>query len=91
VGGHNLIESVQAGRVAVHGPHTENQRSQVSLLAPLGVLHSVEDAQGLAPKLAALWRDPQRNAPAVAARDALEAHRGAAARALEIVLEALDA
>ncbi|MGH2898314.1 MAG: 3-deoxy-D-manno-octulosonic acid transferase, partial [Solirubrobacteraceae bacterium] len=43
VGGHNLVEPVQAGRVVVHGPYTENQRTQEDLLAPLGVLHRVEN------------------------------------------------
>ncbi len=87
VGGHNLIEPVQAGKVVVHGPHTENQRSQVQLLDPLGVLYQIRSAGELQEMLRRLWLDPDRNAPAARAREALRSHQGATARALEIVLE----
>jgi 3-deoxy-D-manno-octulosonic-acid transferase len=86
VGGHNLLEPVQAGRVALHGPHVHNQRAQLELLAPLGVLHAVRDAEELRLTLARLWADPQRDAAARAAQPVLEAHRGAARRALALVL-----
>ena len=86
VGGHNLFEPIRAGRAVVHGPHIQNQRSQVALLEPLGVLHPVADAPELAARLCALWRDPERDAPARAARPVLEAHRGAIGRALAQVL-----
>jgi 3-deoxy-D-manno-octulosonic-acid transferase len=85
VGGHNLLEPVQAGRVALHGPHVHNQRAQLELLEPLGVLVSVADAAELCGQLARLWSDPQRDAPARAAQAALAAHRGAAQRALALV------
>ena len=87
VGGHNLLEPVQAGRVVVHGPHIQNQRHQERLLRPFGVLRRVENARELGPVLRALWADPQRNAPAEAARAGLLAHRGAAERALGLVLD----
>ena len=61
VGGHNLVEPVQAGRVVVHGPHLENQRSQARLLEPLGVLHRIDGAAQLSETLRLLWADPQRN------------------------------
>jgi 3-deoxy-D-manno-octulosonic-acid transferase len=86
VGGHNLLEPVAAGRVALHGPHVHNQRAQLELLAPLGVLHPVRDAAELRAALARLWADPQRDAPARAAQAVLESHRGAARRALALVL-----
>jgi 3-deoxy-D-manno-octulosonic-acid transferase len=91
VGGHNLLEPVAAGRVALHGPHVHNQRAQVELLAPLGVLYPVDDAPQLCAVLAQLWADPQRDAPARAAQAVLESHRGAAQRALALVLGAAHA
>jgi 3-deoxy-D-manno-octulosonic-acid transferase len=90
VGGHNLVEPVQAGRVVVHGPNVENQRTQVALLAPFGVLHSVENAAALERALRELWSDPERNAPAREAAKRLEEHRGASDRVLALVLAARD-
>jgi 3-deoxy-D-manno-octulosonic-acid transferase len=86
VGGHNLFEPVQAGKVVVHGPHVRNQRHQVQILEPLGVLHRVEDIQGLRSMLERLWKDPNRNAPAEAARARLLGHCGASQRALSLIL-----
>ena len=87
MGGHNLIEPVQAGKVVVHGTHTHNQRSQVQLLAPLGVLHPVASAGELTRVIAALWADPERNAPAARAHRELASHSGATGKALDLLLE----
>lgn len=91
VGGHNLVEAVRMGRVIVVGPHLWNQRSQVGLLEPLGVLRRIESEDDLLPALQALWLDSERHAPALRAAGVLEEHQGAADRAVEIVCEALDA
>jgi len=88
VGGHNLVEPVQAGRIAVHGPHTENQRTQEALLAPMGVLRRVENAADLERALRELWARPERNASAREAAKRLDEHRGATERVLRAVLEA---
>jgi 3-deoxy-D-manno-octulosonic-acid transferase len=88
VGGHNLVEPVQAGKVVVHGPHTQNQRAQERLLAPRGVLRRVESARELRPALERLWQDPARHRAAEDARDWLALQRGAAARAVEAVQRA---
>jgi 3-deoxy-D-manno-octulosonic-acid transferase len=88
VGGHNLVEPVQAGRVTVHGPNVQNQRTQQGLLEPLGVLRRAENAAELERVLRELWLTPDRNAPAREAAKRLEEHRGAADRVLSLVLEA---
>lgn len=90
IGGHNLVEPVQAGRVTVHGPNIQNQRTQESLLGPLGVLRRAENATELERVLRELWLTPDRNAPAREAAKHLDAHRGAADRVLRLVLEARD-
>ncbi len=85
IGGHNLVEPVQAGRVVLHGPHTQSQRTQQRLLEPLGVLRPVRDARELSRQVAELWKDPQRNAAADRARPMLVRHRGACERALAAI------
>jgi 3-deoxy-D-manno-octulosonic-acid transferase len=82
VGGHNLLEPVFAGRMVVAGPHTQNQRVQVELLEPLGVLLRVERADQLAARFTAIWQDPKREDRAARACEALAAHRGALQRSL---------
>ena len=86
VGGHNLLEPVQAGKVVVHGPYTQNQRHQLELLEPLEVLHRVEGSHQLGAKLGALWKDPERNRPAQRAGDALRRQRGTVERVLPLIL-----
>ena len=88
VGGHNLIEPVQSGRVVVHGPHIQNQRHQAQLLQPFGVLHRVRNPEELTRVLGELWADAARDAPTADARAGLLAHRGALERTLELVLPA---
>ncbi|MCE2390051.1 MAG: 3-deoxy-D-manno-octulosonic acid transferase [Proteobacteria bacterium] len=72
IGGHNLLEPVRAGRVAIHGPHMHNQRAQLELLRPFGALESVADSGELAEAVVRLWKDPERDAPARAALRALD-------------------
>ena len=90
VGGHNLVEPVQAGRVVVHGPHVHNQRPQAELLEPYGVLNRVDSAGALRAELERLWHQKDRHRPAREAGAALAAHRGAARRCLELVLGSLS-
>jgi 3-deoxy-D-manno-octulosonic-acid transferase len=89
VGGHNLLEPVRAGKVVLHGPHLENQRTQVEVLRPLGVLHPVADESALEATLERLWKDGDRNEPARAAIAVLDGHRGAATRTLDLIMEQL--
>ncbi|MEE8557730.1 MAG: glycosyltransferase N-terminal domain-containing protein [Myxococcota bacterium] len=90
VGGHNLLEPVQAGKVVVHGPHVHNQRPQVELLEPYGVLYRVGSAGALHAELERLWHQKDRHRPAREAGAALASHRGAARRCLELVLKSLS-
>ncbi len=72
----------------MHGPHIWNQRSHERLLRPLGVLFGVSDAEELARELQRLWAEPDRNAPARAAREPLSRHSGSADRVVELVADA---
>ena len=91
VGGHNVLEPVHAGCVAIYGPHTANVRHSVSILEYCGAGLRVADAAALARTLETLLRDP------VAARDrgeagmlALASHRGSAARGAALVAQVIE-
>ncbi len=88
IGGHNLVEAVSAGKVVVHGPHVENQRAQVNLLAGRGVLVPLGSAHELLPALQRLWLAPDRHAPARTAAAWLTSQRGATERILACVRRA---
>jgi 3-deoxy-D-manno-octulosonic-acid transferase len=90
VGGHNLLEPVQAGCVAVYGPHTENVRHTASILERCGAGVRVADARELELALASLLSDPEGTcARREAGLQALASHRGSAARAAELVAEVI--
>ncbi len=89
VGGHNLLEPVQAGRVVMHGPHLENQRAQVQLLEPLGVLRGVESQADLVRVGTSLLTGRLAHGAADAAGEALAEHRGAVDRAADLVVDAI--
>jgi 3-deoxy-D-manno-octulosonic-acid transferase len=92
VGGHNVLEPVQAGCVAVYGPHTSNVRHASSILEQSGAGVRVADAAGLGDAFADLLRDPARaRARGEAGLTALAAHRGSTARAAELVASAMAA
>jgi 3-deoxy-D-manno-octulosonic-acid transferase len=86
VGGHNLLEPAQQGRLVLHGPHVESVREAAELLAACGAAERVVDAPDLARAVVGALRDPARTAALGAAgRDALAARRGALARTLALV------
>jgi len=90
VGGHNVLEPVQAGCVAVYGQHTSNVRHAASILEQCGAGLRVSDAASLAEAFATLLRDPAGGrARGEAGRSALSAHRGSTARAAELVGEVI--
>lgn len=86
-GGHNLLEPAALGVPVVAGPHQSNAPEVADRLVAAGGLTLVHDAAGLATAVAGLLDDPARRmAQGAAARAAIDANRGALARALEVVL-----
>ncbi len=89
-GGHSLLEPAAHGRAPLHGPHMHNFREVTRALAEAGGAVPVEDAGSLAEAAATLLADPARRADLGArARGVLEAGRGATARTLALVRQAL--
>jgi 3-deoxy-D-manno-octulosonic-acid transferase len=90
VGGHNVLEPVQAGCVAIYGSHTANVRHSASILEYAGAGLRVSDAASLADTLVSLLRDPSAaRARGAAGRAALAAHRGSVERGAELVAEVI--
>ena len=89
-GGHNLVEPLQAGCPAVLGPHVDNVRHVLELLAPSGAVSRVADAQTLGEAFAAALADPlAARRRGEAGRIGLEPGRGASARSAALVEETL--
>jgi len=85
-GGHNLVEPLQAGCPAVLGPHADNVRHVLDLLAPSGAVGRVTDAEALGDAFAAALADPEAaRRRGAAGRRGLEPARGASERSADLV------
>ncbi len=92
VGGHNLLEPAALGVPVLAGPQQFNSPDIASALLKQGALTTVHDAEELAEALLGLLGDADRRARrADAARQAIDAHRGALGRLLRMVAERLAA
>jgi 3-deoxy-D-manno-octulosonic-acid transferase len=90
VGGHNLLEPAALGVPALVGPHTFNFAEITELLLDTGAVQRIADAEGLGAKLCELLHAPQERARrGEAGRLRIERERGAVARTLRLVEEAL--
>jgi tetraacyldisaccharide 4'-kinase len=83
-GGHNVLEPAMAGKPVVVGPYMQNFRAIADLLLGVRGMIQVSAAPELEPALAGLLADPAAAAAlGDRARLAVEAHRGAAGRAVD--------
>ena len=85
-GGHNILEPAALGKAPVFGPHMDNFREIARKFLDLGAAVQVATAA----ELGQVWLDwlddpARRQAAGRAARDLVEANRGAAERAFESV------
>ena len=85
-GGHNILEPAALGKAPVFGPHMDNFREIARKFLDLGAAAQVATAA----ELGQVWLDwlddpARRQAAGRAARDLVEANRGAAERAFECV------
>ncbi len=91
VGGHNLLEPILEGQPVLFGPHTENAREAADLVLSTGAGRRVADGADLAGAVIAALRDPASwRERAQAGRQALEQHRGTAARSAKLITGARD-
>jgi 3-deoxy-D-manno-octulosonic-acid transferase len=90
IGGHNLLEPAALGVPMVVGPHTFNFADITERLRDVGAVQVVADADALAPSVAALLADADaRLMRGKAGRESLAGERGALARTLAMVEDAL--
>ena len=86
VGGHNLLEPASLGVPVLSGPHQFSSPDSARILGQSGALRIVRDARELAAAVARLLSDPAaRRRQGDSARAAIEAHRGAVARLVELL------
>jgi 3-deoxy-D-manno-octulosonic-acid transferase len=85
-GGQNPAEAIAAGVPVITGPHMENFQPLMELLRTASGITEVPSAEALLPVLRQVLADPDgARAIAVRGREALERHRGAAARTAEVI------
>jgi len=86
IGGHNLLEPAALGLPVIAGPEQFNSPDIALALAQQGALITVHDARELAVALQGLLADPDRRArKGDAARQAIDAHRGALGKLLRLI------
>ncbi len=90
-GGHNVLEPVLRGAPVLFGPHMMNFRAAAQLVCENELGAQIENSDELAPAIAR-WLDAATSRDEFAARveTVLKPHRGAAARAAELVAQKLD-
>jgi 3-deoxy-D-manno-octulosonic-acid transferase len=86
VGGHNLLEPAVLGVPVITGPHNANAKDIARPLIEQGGAVEVADSRALAGALRRLLQDAAERERAVrAAREFVEAHRGAVERLTELI------
>jgi 3-deoxy-D-manno-octulosonic-acid transferase len=90
VGGHNVLEPAAAGVPVLYGPHTDHFREPVQALQEAGGGTMVENAEALARVFLSYLEHPASGLSAGnAAGQVVKANRGALARSIDLVLEAV--
>ena len=87
-GGHNVLEPILRGVPTLFGPHMMNFRAAARLVSAGDLGAQIEDASELKSAIAR-WLKPDESY-ATRVESALSAHRGAAARAAELVAQSLE-
>lgn len=82
-GGHNLLEPAALGKPVLSGPHLFNFLDIAAQLRDAGALGEVADVQGLAQRVAQLWREPgEAQVMREAGLRVMQANQGALVRLL---------
>jgi len=85
IGGHNLLEPLQAGCLSCFGPHHANALEAARLLSESGAGRPVSSADRLGERVLELWLAPDRERRIERGRARLAQHRGSVARSLGLV------